>query len=791
MLDFLRKYQRFFFIVIAVVIGISFSFFGTQQVFSPSKEVKDYPIGKAVDGSDMRRKEIDEIGRFILTDRMDVQLIEKRRMPNFFNDGVIRKDFLSSGLGVMLADRYFDTLAPSFQEKVAHHRAFRPYEHPSTPLISVEMLWKQVLPMQKVHLDRFLHEDLPTDSHLFSLLVDLYLGETAFPPNVLREYLMFQQGHYNWVQADPALPSTNLNLFYCSSAEDWFGEKFIELVSQFIHNGAIIAKKKGYQVSKEEARVDLFQSGYEALQTQKRTDTISQDELSQLWKDQLLHLGMSEKEAILVWQKVMLMRRLFEDYGSAPFLDSHQYQAFHSYASKTALVDLYQLPPSLHLSSFRDLLNLLYYSKAVSSAPNKDLVLPLTYLPPEVVEQKHPELVQKRFLVEMAEVKKEDLAQDVSLKDMWQWQLDPNHFQLLQENFPQLALSHPTDAEGYFIAIEQLPQDVHQKMDHFSRLKIVDLHPEWIRSALDEKHLIKKEISFSSNGDPLCFDGIQEGKKLLTLFETAALKGEITEDTERLTSRSCIECYSEDEMTYYRFHLLDRDEEIHLLTFAKAKEAALLDKLTENHLEKVYPILRKENPSQFQDVSGAWKPLEEVKHTVAYLAYKEMLDTFESAYTKLGKELPQDRFETPEQFYPSHYLYPYIQTVQNDLRARDDQKSPYLLKTEIANKADRLSSLPPLEQQWNLSLETTTYKNYEKSPWFDESLFSMVEKGWSPIQATVDGKLHFFQLQEKQQPEETYLDQIKKGRQILSVEAERFLMIELLDELEKTGSIHL
>lgn len=789
MLEFFRKYQRYFFIIIAVVIVISFSFFGTHQAMTSPGEIQDYIIGSAIDGSEVRKKEIDEIYRFLWSDRIDTQLIEKRIMPNYFNNGVIRKDFLFSGIGVMLVEHYFEEVYDHFKNRVDRHKQFRPYRHPTAPFISVEMLWEQVLPAQKMNLDKFLHEDLPYNSELFSLLVDLYLGEAAFPPNILREYLMLQQKQYDWVQPDIALPRTNLNLFQCFSIEDWFGQKFLQLVSQFVHNAAILAKQKGYYVSKEEARVDLFRNGYEALQVQKQSQDIDQNELASLWKQQLSHLGMDEKAAITVWQKVMLMRRLFEDHGQAVLLDSHQHQMFHSYASKTALVDHYQLPSTLQLQSFDKLLNLVYYCDAVSAQKRKQGELPEKFATIALVKEKHPELVQQRFLVEVAEVKKEDIAQNVSLKEMWEWQLTPDNFANLQKEFPELSMSKATDAEGFFAALERLTPSIHQKLDHFSRMQILDNHPNWIMSALDEKPLVKKEISIAPNGMQTALLGLENARDLMKLLQKAALKETIESDQDALQARTDLELFTENRETYYRFHVLDKDKQMHILTFAEANEYGLLESLVDSYLEEQYRKIRIETPSLFQDESGDWKPFKAVKYQVGGIVYSHVLDAIDRETTHLEKKREKNCSEDLDHFYPIHYLYHYMQSAQLDIRAKGSDSS-YLMQVTPVEEIGKLSLRQDLKDQWKVVKETKSYRNYEKSPWFDESLFAMVEKGWSAIQVSQDGKLGFFQLQEKQVSEEDYLQEMKKVQKVLSIEAQRFLMKEILEQLKKQEAIH-
>jgi hypothetical protein len=172
------------------------------------------------------------------------------------------------------------------------------------------------------------------------------------------------------------------------------------------------------------------------------------------------------------------------------------------------------------------------------------------------------------------------------------------------------------------------------------------------------------------------------------------------------------------------------------------------------------------------------------------MVYKNILQDIDQKVTQVGVTVDQNRFTDLNGFYPKYSLYRYMQAAESDIRIKGAASS-YLAKAELSPAEGKLSSRTPLEDQWKLTLETKVYKNSEKSPWFDESLFAMVEKGWSSVKALSDGKLSFFQLQEKQVPEETYLQEIKQGRQVLSLEAQRFLMVELLEELKAKDAIHL
>ncbi|WP_194847623.1 hypothetical protein [Candidatus Neptunochlamydia vexilliferae] len=778
MLDFLRRYQRYFFIVIAIVIVISFSFFGTQATLNAPQKIKDRPIGQAVDGSKIMERKVGQMSRFLSTDRSDFSLVERGAMPNYFNDGVIRKDLLGTGVGILLVNAYFNDLKKELEERMIRHKEFRPYCHPTAPFISAQNLWAQVLPAQKTNLERFLNEVEEMNPDTFALLVDLYLGESAFPPSTLREYLMFQQKHYDWIEEDPSLARANLNLFQCRHVQDWFGSRFVELSAQFIINAALIAKERGYKVSYEEARVDLIRHGYESLQAVMRKMEISEEEIANLWKQQLHVLGMSEKEAVEAWQQVMLFRRLFKDVGGAVFVDPHVYQTFYSFASKTADADLYHLPKELEIKDFCALMKLEFYLDQVAKNREAGVMLPQNFDEIAVIKKRCPELVEKRFLVEIAEVSIGEIALSVSLKETWEWQLEKENYELLEKEFPKLAVKNGTDEESYFAALESLEPELRNQIDTFSRKALVRTHPKWIENALDQKHMTLRKLSFSKE------------EELSHLLSVAALKGELEVNPEALEARRKLELYTADGEVYCRFHVLDRDLNETVLSFAEAEERGILDSLLEAHLEEAYPTERKKNPPLFKTEGGEWKPFPEVRTDVGRYVYADLLKNIEAAVVKLRVQLPGDRYEDLDGFYPHYRLFSHMYTAEREIRRLGDE-SLFLKGKALPSEEGRLPNKEPLDTQWALIKENKVFKNHEKSPWFDSEIFAMVEQSWSGVKASERGDLFFFQLKEKAVPSGNFETEMEQGQAILSKEAECSLMAEVVDRLKQTEAIHL
>ena len=96
MLEFFRKYQKYFFVFISIVLVASFSFFGTFSTFSNDPKKEDRILAYSVEGSPLMLSEVQSLARFIGTDREDTP--GPGVLPNLCNDGVVRYDLLKTGL---------------------------------------------------------------------------------------------------------------------------------------------------------------------------------------------------------------------------------------------------------------------------------------------------------------------------------------------------------------------------------------------------------------------------------------------------------------------------------------------------------------------------------------------------------------------------------------------------------------------------------------------------------------------------------------------------------------------
>lgn len=324
MLDFFRKHQRIFFVFIAIVTVVSFSFFGTYQAmnFGSSHEVRDREIGKAIDGSSVSEQEVKAFARFISSGLEDFSEARKEGVPNLSSGSIVYKDFIKTGLAEMLAGAYFEELKGDLEERLKRVRLYRPYSHPQVPFLSAAGVWQHFIPELSEHLLALKEKSAKPSLEVFSLLCQLYADQAAFPADQMKHILLSQKQQFSWISQDPQLQEGSLSLFGFQSVEQWFGPRFLELTGQFILNASILAEQKGYRVSKDEAYANLLQNTVLGMRTLSNKNDITFEQASTYMQHELRSLGIDDIQAIEMWRKVLLFRRLFEEEGESVFLDS-------------------------------------------------------------------------------------------------------------------------------------------------------------------------------------------------------------------------------------------------------------------------------------------------------------------------------------------------------------------------------------------------------------------------------------------------------------------------------------
>ncbi|HSX04750.1 MAG TPA: hypothetical protein VLG76_08495 [Rhabdochlamydiaceae bacterium] len=733
MLNFFRKYQKIFFVVITFIIVISFTFFGTFSTFASRQERPDQKIGVALDGSAITSREIELMNRFLKNG-----IREGGKTINLLNGSVVHHDFLENGLATLLVERYWADIKGDLESRFRKAKHFTPYVHPQVPFLSAKVIWEQYCPEMNPLLEELKAASDEITPDTFSLLLKLYLAQSQLPSPLLRQLLHRQQDQYSWIRPDPMLDREDLSLFGFGSVEEWFGPKFMNLVSQFLINASAYAKQKGYQLTKEEARADLLLNVRKGLELYSQGKPVSLEDAGGYYYQTLQALGIDESKAIVIWKRVMGFRRLFQEGAGGVFLDSLSLKQFHSFTRDSAKIALYQLPQALRFSDFSSLMKFQCYLETISAEKCTDLNLPKTFLSLSAIEKKFPELVQKKFQVKLAQVKVDQLLQRISLKETWEWELDENHFAYLKEEFPLLALESSSSRDDRFFALEKLDPKLRLKVDGVARKNIFNLHPEWVDEALDKAPFTEEMVAIKKGSLSLPIDGMTDALEFGLLLEK--------EDPS-------LRHFTANDETFYRIEVLKKPEEKEVLTFAEALKDGTLDRLLDQKLEAAYPDVRKKSPSEFLVEKNNWKPFDQVKDQIGMIVYPSLFHSFKqkSQFQEFMKKAKSDFEQGGQREFIGH----------------------------------------PLAKQWDLvKSEIDMRRKKEMDPLLDEA-FRLKEGEWSSLAFQQDGDICFFQLLERKQDKESSLEDITEAQRPLVIDAQRNLMNQILDLLQERKLISL
>jgi GcvH upstream region-like protein len=781
MLNFLRKHQRIFFILITAVIVVSFCFFGTYSTLASRDELPDKEIGKGVCGAPIMQKELLALCHLIETSPFDRAAWEKGGMPNLLHNGVIERDFLASGLGAMLAKGYFEELKSDLDLRVKKIHHFRPYVHPHAKQISVEGAWSRFSPSLLEHYRMLKEKSDQSTAETVALLSQLYLDQASLPPDTLKQLLVMQQNQWG-VQPDPVLSNSDLTLFGFKSLKDWFGPHFVSLIGQFILNAAQIAEENGYEVKVEEVRSDLFQNIYQGYQQLSRNGHLSPEEADHYYQSKMRSLGLDETMLVSAWKKVMLFRRLFEDGSGSILIDPLAYQQFDQFAEENVRVSLYQLPSSLQLTDFRSMLKFQLYVEAVAADPSrlrKDLTIPKQFASVEQIEKKNPELVAREMELEWCEVSREDLSRSISVKETWDWENGDSHWEMLKTRFPELAQIEAQSPEERLMVLEKLDKKLRVKVDQFARIKMVEEVPDKIKYALELAPVKTSIFGLKMKGASLPFKGIKDTSELMALLEKSTLKNETSNP-----ERDRLNDYTFDGEHHYRIQVVRREDTKKILTFEEAAKDGTLDRLLDNRLEEYYPEARKRHSHHFQQKSGEWKPFNEVKDQIGKYFFADLLHSIEDHYRTYSGILPGKEGDLPLIFYSNARLMPYMHEVQTHLQS--DPEDTSWIMTDSENMANT-----HLSSQWLIEKTEKVIKRCTEVPFSKDEMFSLPLKQWSSVKMGERGVLAFYFVEEKGISSAPPLETIEQGHQILSLDAKKDMMLQILLKIQQKKAIDL
>lgn len=621
MLQFFRRYQKFFFVIVTFVIVVSFSFFGTFNTFSDRHAVPDREIGKLIDGSTLMELKLTGLNRLL-----EHGLEEGGRQANFLNDSFIHKEFVLSGLAEILLNHFYDEFKPELSEKWKRIKNYIPYAHPYAPHINAKNVWNQMAPGINILLERVKEAPQEFSKEQIPLLFELYAVQADFPPPLLLQMLYYQQTQSNQVRPDPGLPMANVALFGFESIEDWFGSKFVEEVGKFILNAALIAKQEGYSVKKEEAEIDLLRNIYKGLKIFSQGEQPTNEQATQAFQNQLRSIGLTEANAIEYWCDVLLFQRLFHEMGESVFLDRLALQQFKGFAKPCHVVKRYQLPEELR---FKDFLQMLRFQRYLEIVYEGDyLNLPEQEKDPQAIRDDHPELVYKLFEIEFGKVKKGEIATQIGLKQTWEWEIVEENFTALKKEFPALAEKKCSSVSERREALDELNELVRLKVDNFARRSLVGSHLEWIDNALLRAPKERKQIKVRLKGG----DPVFSGEKFLSLLETESKE---------------LERFTVDTETFYSIRVIEKGRGWHILTF----EEACQDQTLDDSLDRLLMTAHAE--------MGFNKPYEECREEVGAKVFADLLES-------IGKK---ENLAS----YPQHRFDRYLETMRYLIEANKEE----------------------------------------------------------------------------------------------------------------------
>jgi hypothetical protein len=745
MLEFLRSYQKFFLFVITTMVVTSFIFFGTFSTFTNVEGPKEKTIGKAIDGSDLRLLELSALSRFLSSDRDDVAVAGNRVPINLLNDGVVRKDLLATGVADILVRGNFPLFKDQLENRLQRVKLYHAYEHPDAPFVSAKAVWQRFAP----DINRewsFLQAEEGSNEESFSHFVNLYQLQSAFPAEALRRVLLMTQQQYNWLRADQRLRQDDMGLFGFHSLSDWFGKDFVDLIAEFIHNAAILAKEKGYKVSLEEAKGDLRRNFTESVQRlQAAKWPVELD-----YKGQLRILGMDEAEAASVWRKVLLFRRYFQDLGESAFIDRLPYTEFSTVAQEKATVDLYQWPLSLRMTSAVDLYAFQTYLKAVT--PKSDLAsLPSSAYSVVEVEKKTPELVGTEYKAKVLVVDKREASLKASLKEVWAFETDEDAWKRLKSEYSFLQALPGKTAEERFQSLEKLGPEQRSNVDFFARRLLVEKHPEWVDESLAAMQGKETKLVLSNGKIELPY--IDNPARLGALF------GGILSSPE--TALSALN-YFETEEAVFRFENIEKISDAKIKTFEEARKDGTLSKLVDASLEAEFPKVRMKLSPEM-----AVKDLSEIKEDVAELLLSD-----------LKKVLEKERGEDADAPLAALRWKALAVKAKEDLSNQRNEEQ--WLRVEGEN---------PLLAQFKLERIEKEIKRSTEENWMAKEPFILVPNQWSPVHAANDGNVHFIFLKNRVSSEEPILEQLSFGKGILAADVHRVLAEKLLETMKEKRAI--
>ena len=573
-------------------------FFGTlsQESGDTGPQIDKTIVFKTHSGRGITRDQIDKMVRFIT----EKHLIEERSggLPLRLHDGVLEKDFFQSGWASIIAQKFPESIKKDLEGKILAEKSFKLYKHPSMPMISVDHVWNQSLPELSHAYTDFKRQLTfsPISAEAFDSRVNLYVINQALPATLLKRVLLYQQNIFAAEEPDPSLYHSDLSLLHYRNAEDWFGENFIHLAAQMVFQLSDIAQSQGITVSDREAELDLLFQAQDNFSRAHEAGTKSVDEasFSQHFAYSLRRQGISEKEAVSLWKEVLSYRKWMKNIGNGALVDSLSLNLFNEFANKSCEIRVVDLPIHLQLASDRGHQELAAYLYTVTNNDTFELGADFSNAlkSAEEVKKSFPELIQTRLQVGVKRVNLEDLAHDITIKDMLDWQFQKNSWKQLTDKFPELASAQSEHSEDRARAIRELPQKEQGDIDQFSRKQIALSRLGDLDKALENGQYQEEEWQILSNGQIIAGPSKNDHDLYTHLMTTEF--------------NTPFEWHDKNSTAFLSIEINAREEES-LLSFKELREYKIIEDFLSHFSKTYYDKVKAEAPDSLKDKEGNLK----------------------------------------------------------------------------------------------------------------------------------------------------------------------------------------
>ena len=572
----------------------------------------------------------------------------------------------------------------------------------------------------------------------------MYQQQQILQPELIRQYLLYEE-KVSGATTDPHLINKDLQLFHAYSLDEWFGKKFVELTCQFIHHCASEAVQRGYSIQLDEVKGDLQKKSYEALRTLTGGKTLSIEDFSSYYYQMIHLLGMEEEEMLLIWQKIMLFRRLLQDVTQGVVFEGSGLLDYFKYAKEKISITKYQIPKNLIFNDIWDLLQLQLYITKTSPGENV-LELPIDSLPIAEVKSRSPEFIEHIYEICITEKSMSDLFQDIPLQEMWKWQI--KNWTLLQEAFVDIrscTSDNPGDQLHY---LDEIDHDLHMRIDEFTKKQILKENPSRIEKILSDSTKENRIFTIPTYGSSTALKGFTKNAELIVFLD---------EHSEKASS---VEKVDLDKEIFYRIDSISKKGES-IVTFARAKEEGILNEFLHRELQNFYDEgLCTERVLK--------KPFEEIKEIIALEKYQTLFQQLNNwCIANIGHPA-----KSPD-MYIKYRLYPWLYAQKNKLQ----DAQAYINST--------------YGQQWNLEKSISILsRSQARAGHIPEENFDAPINSWSPVGCFNEEEIGFFQLDNRIRPaKEEFTSFILTNQALLFLEMKHELTRELLQNFPKIAYV--